>query len=655
MKPRRVVFLCILFASAALLLAPAARVKSIQDQPAAKAEWTLMMYMDADNDLELAQMDDLKEMLAAGSTKDVNIVVLADRHPGGDGRKFTNDPIANLKNWTTAKLLYVEHEHLDELADWGEVDMGDPATLKKFLQTAMKEYPAQRYGVIFEDHGTGWPGACADDTNGGDMLTNDEIAASLKEVTATSGKLELIGFDACLMGNLEAAKAMAPYGHVMVASEELEPGEGWNFTPTLQTLGRNPKMSGAELGRVIADAFNDYFLKSGDEDRRNTGLAITLGVVNLDQIPALEKAVSDFGTADQAALAKEGRQSFLKFAEARSHAEEYGKVGQDEGTAHYDLLQLAQNVKQRAPNSEAAKSADAVIQAIRSAIIYRIHGRARPNANGISIFFPGDRETLTDKQGKADYAHTAFSLSGKWLPFLNLYTGDDAQDSEAPELADLKTNDEDMQATDVAMVTAQVKADDIDEATFVLASVHDNNRTIIGSLPAEPDEKGQLKESWDGEWFTIGDEQTELICPLTDFEQLDEKEDTYLAEVPAQVRFKGTNDWFSVSLYFYLDFNDKNEDVTGEFIYAFEDTKYGPREIELQAGDDVRPQYLIIDAKGKEQFVASSDKDQTLHLRSVEDLKVGRQRVPKGTYEIGFVVTDFAGNSSNKFTSVKIE
>ena len=130
--------------------------------------------------------------------------------------KYTNEPIANLKDWTTAKLLSVEHNHLEELDDWGEVNMGDPATLKKFLQTAIKSFPANRYGIIFEDHGTGWPGACGDESNDDDMLTSDEIAASLKQVTATTGKFELIGFDACLMGNFEVARAMAPYGHVMV-------------------------------------------------------------------------------------------------------------------------------------------------------------------------------------------------------------------------------------------------------------------------------------------------------------------------------------------------------------------------------------------------------------------------------------------------------
>ena len=654
MNPRRYICVCalVLFALAIYPFYPHA--KSAQE-PATQAEWTLMMYMDADNDLELDQMHDLLEMIAAGSSKEVNVVVLADRHPNGDGRKYTNEPIANIKNWTTAKLFYVKHNELEELADWGEVDMGDPATLKKFLQTATKAYPAKKYGVIFEDHGTGWPGACVDESNGQDMLTNEEIGASLKDVTAETGKFELIGFDACLMGNLEAARAMAPYGHVMVASEEVEPGAGWYFTPMLMSLEKSPQMSGLEFGHVIVDTYNDYFMKSKHEDRREEGMGITLGVISLDQLGPLEKAVNDFSAQNQAALTKDARASWLKIARARSRAEEYGKTGNGAGMGDYDLLDLAQNVKQQPPSPEAARSADAIIQALGNVVVYSIHGKARPNSHGLSIFFPTNKEELTNSYGKAEYPRVAFSQSGKWFPFLAAYTGLDAQDGQAPDLENVESNDADMKSGDVASVTADVKGDDVDEATFVLGSLHDKEEIIIGSIPAAPDEKGALKESWDGAWFTIGNDQNELVCPITDFEELDEKEGSYLAEVPAQVRLHGTDEWFEMSLYFYLDFNQKSEAVTGEFIYAFEETKYGPREIELEAGDDVRPVYYMIDDKGKEHFIASEDKDHILHLRSVEDLRVGRQRVPKGDYEIGFVVKDFAGNTSEKFTSVKVE
>ena len=67
------------------------------------------------------------------------------------------------------------------------------------------------------------------------------------------------------------------------------------------------------------------------------------------------------------------------------------------------------------------------------------------------------------------------------------------------------------------------------------------------------------------------------------------------------------------------------------------------------------PIYYRIDDKGKEHFLASDEKSQILHLRSVDDLKAGRQRGPAGNYEIGFVVKDFADNKTEKFTPVKIE
>ena len=50
----------------------------------APTEWTLMFYMDSDNNLEDPQMQDLVEMMAVGSSANVNIIVLADRNVKGD-------------------------------------------------------------------------------------------------------------------------------------------------------------------------------------------------------------------------------------------------------------------------------------------------------------------------------------------------------------------------------------------------------------------------------------------------------------------------------------------------------------------------------------------------------------------------------------------
>ena len=45
------------------------------------AEWTVMVYLDADNNLESAGIDDINEMEIVGSTTEVNVVVQVDRIP----------------------------------------------------------------------------------------------------------------------------------------------------------------------------------------------------------------------------------------------------------------------------------------------------------------------------------------------------------------------------------------------------------------------------------------------------------------------------------------------------------------------------------------------------------------------------------------------
>lgn len=81
------------------------------------------------------------------------------------------------------------------------------------------------------DHGGGWTGMGADETNDEDGLGIDEIAQGLDEGMAAAGvsTLDLLGFDACLMATYEVASTLAPYADYMVASEELEPGHGWNY------------------------------------------------------------------------------------------------------------------------------------------------------------------------------------------------------------------------------------------------------------------------------------------------------------------------------------------------------------------------------------------------------------------------------------------
>ncbi|MBV9240613.1 MAG: hypothetical protein JO314_01275 [Acidobacteria bacterium] len=641
MKPRKTTLLCFLAACAAVVFVAAPNLRAQTPE----ADWTWMIYMDSDNNLEAAQMHDIAEMMAVGSTEKVNIVMLVDRSDKTspeDG--YYRGPVGGLKDWTTAKLLYVEKGKLRELADWGEVNMGDPATLTKFLDAAAKQFPAKHKALTFSDHGAGWVGIVSDESAGGDSLDTVELQTALKQEAPVTGKFDMIGFDACMMANFEAAKAVAPFAKIMVASEELEPGNGWYYTPIMGALTQHPEMDGTALGKVIIDEYKKFYVGPNEGNRDKT---VTLSELGLDKMAGLESAVSALGTRNDIFMKSAGRNSWLQTARARSKTEEFG-VHNGDHFNYYDLIDYAENLKRAQPDADTIKSADSLIAAVHSAVLYNVKGAAHPNANGLTIYFPPDQQNAN-----GDYAATPFSQSGKWLPFIADYINDDKGDTAPPALdPPAETNPEEAQGQTIT-VTAQVKADDIDEATFVLAETEGDQQVIIGAIPTEPDEKGVLKEEWDGTWFSIGDGQKELICPMTNFEQVEDGKEVYLAEVPAQVRYKGGTRWHDVTLYFYVTF--KGDDATGEFVYAFEFNGKQAREVDIGAGDSIRPVYLTNAKEGEWATVASDDPADILNVKTDDNITVGMSRVPAGKYKIGFTVTDYSGNTAEKFVDVTVD
>lgn len=635
----------------ALLFAAAAPLDARAAAAAERAQWTLLFYLAADNDLEAAQMRDLAEMLAVGSTADVHVVVLADRHPGGAG-KYGNDAVANVPNWTTAKLLHVQRGALRELADWGEVNMGDPATLDRLLQFAAREFPATRYGIVFGNHGLGWSGTAVDESSSNDSLTTLELASALAPFVTAHGPLELIGFDSCLMGNLEVAKAVASFGRVMVASEEIEPDDGWNYTAVLGGVTATPSMSGAALGRVIVDSFRDQYTGAGAAKHGDIAKGITLAVVALDRIAPLEQAVAALAGAVDASVARGGRDAWLRVARARAATESYGRSAATPNPEVYDLVDAATNLRAQSADPAVAAAADAVLAATRSAVVHSVRGEARPKASGLSLFFPPD-EKMLDARGETAYGETTFAQANRWYPWLRRYATTAGRDTDKPELAAVSTSAE-VQAPDATVdIASELRADDLDDARFVLAIGGAERPTIVGSLPAEPADDGTLTETWDGAWFAIGNDARRVIVPITDFEELDDADDVYWALVPVQVRLAGTREWLDVTAYFELDFT--GDEVAGEFVYAVDESGHAARELDLDEGDEVRPVYLTIADDGTENFAPSTDASQVIRLGADADLTIDRPRVAPGRWLVGFVARDLAGNVSEQYTELEVE
>lgn len=614
----------------------------------APAEWTVMFYMDSDNDLELPQMIDLTEMMAVGSSSSVNIIVLADRHTSGDeDNKYTNRGVGGLANWTTAKYMVVEKGRLRELADLGELNMGDPNNLASFVETASKSFPAKKYGLVFGDHGSGWPGILHDEGNNTDGLTMSELSAGLARATKATGKLEMIGFDACLMGNFEVARTVAPFAKVLIGSQELEPGSGWDYKALFTRINADPTIDGFGFGRATVDTFRDFYTQAAEGNR---DASITLSLTDLGKIDTLNSAINELSASSQAFIKAGGRPNILKIAGARSKTEDFGG---SEGGKHeaefFDLLQYARNIKAASGDPSIARSADAVVAAAKAAVVYKANGAAHPNANGLSIYFPNKAKTIME----SGYAKAPFASGLKWSGLLMDYTGIIVADTAKPELKPAVTTNPQLAQNASVVITSSVKGDDIEEASFILAEQGKDETIIIGEIPTEPDEKGILREEWDGTWFSISDGKNELICPITDFFEIDDEKDVYYVEVPAQVQYKGRKEWNDITMYFVLDIND--DEVTGEFVYAFQNKNGQKSEVEIEVGDMIRPVYLSVDANGDVEEVAHTDPADLLRITADDGITVGMTDVAAGDYLLGFLVTDYSGNESDELIEVTVK
>jgi len=262
-----------------LCLALLAAIASMGAPAVAAANWTVMVYVDADNNLEDYGILNVNQMERAPDSDDVNFVVLMDRTPGYNTSnndwetarhfKIVNDPDAPEDEGEEVTGTIVSDSTDDPNPnDIGEADMSSPDTLVSFVNWAKTTYPAQHYALVMWDHGDGWrnkstsitKGVCEDDTNGG-IMTTEGLQIALANIKSLLGKnLDVLAFDACEMSSAEVIYAASGYVNYFVGSEIDMPASGLAYQWLRTNLGRFPAQSARELSDNIADAGSPQML-----------------------------------------------------------------------------------------------------------------------------------------------------------------------------------------------------------------------------------------------------------------------------------------------------------------------------------------------------------------------------------------------------------
>ncbi len=340
-----------------------ARPKDIKE-----GTWTVFVYL-CGSDLETnggAATADMNEMKKASGGENVRFVV----ETGGakqwrgkvDGKKLTRHVIQN--------------GAISEVDSVKAADMGEPNTLSDFLTWGLKTYPSEHMGLIMWDHGGGSiSGVCFDECNKYDSLLLRELELSMAKTALTMWKkFDFVGFDACLMGTLETANMFASYADYMIASQEVEPGTGWEYSSIVKYLSEHPKCTGDELGKALCDSY------LGSLPERSVATA-TLSVIDLSQIDGLLQSFYNFSEemfesgSDQGTLATMTR--------GIRSAECYGTNNWMEG--YTNMVDLGGMVNACAA---VTPSADDVRDALSKAVTYQVRGRSHRGSSGLSVYYP---------------------------------------------------------------------------------------------------------------------------------------------------------------------------------------------------------------------------------------------------------------------------
>ena len=271
---------------------------------------------------------------------------------------------------------------LDTLPD---ADMGSQSTLADFLRYGENNFQADHRIFVFWDHGGGSVhGICFDERTGNSLSLNEvqQAFAGVYGEEPEQPPFEIIGFDACLMATFDTASSIQNFSKYMVASEEVEPGNGWNYTGWVGALAKNPAIGGAGLGKEICDTYLQGCRQYGTDD------TATLSVVDLSKIPYLDVTYEAFGLEALNKARAEGKNFFSVYGRNAKRAENYGGNNRQSGyTNMVDLGDLATQSKSLLPNS----SPD-LISAIDEAVVYKVNGDYRDKGSGISGFYSYDGE-----------------------------------------------------------------------------------------------------------------------------------------------------------------------------------------------------------------------------------------------------------------------
>lgn len=427
--------------------------------PTKPRTWTFMVYMAGDNgkvfqtakgplrlmaEMTTAGYKDIWKMGQVGSTSSVAVTCLFDTLHGSylvevrKGNGMANSRVEALP----------------------AVNMGDPESLRDFIIRSVTQYPAQHYALVLWNHGMGWldvdvyagvrgasegraaaqggeavaaparralfrstPARVAGgaqtrpiafDDSSMDFLDTEGLRSALCEAEAATGRrLDLVGMDACLMAMIEGARELAPFTDYFVASQEVEPMDGWPYAAILKAVNARPSMSPGALAEVVVD---EYAGNYGGKSRAAVNQPVTQSAIvtaNTEATEQLARELVDALMQDPApalrSMTQKAAERALTFQD-RNYRDLGSFAANLVDEAGWELHRNAGKVK-----AAAGALAGHLAQRGDEAPVLRVGcGPGYERATGLSVFLPRALSPMRREEAMKAYRKLLFSQRTGW-------------------------------------------------------------------------------------------------------------------------------------------------------------------------------------------------------------------------------------------------
>ncbi len=275
----------------------------VNPSPSTTKEWTIMLFAAADNDLEEPTFNNVNELELTGSSDRVNMVAQTDWwHHSGDAESLVTGE--GIGRWYITKDTDMVHIKSTLVGTVEEANTGTAEAIRDFVVWAVANYPASKYMLIVGSHGSGWRKGREIEKKGfGQDYTTDPSKASIMDLadlktilpaiysTLGNKKLDVFGIDACLNGMVDVAYLLKDYADILIASEDVIPGDGYPYTAFAAEIVATPTMTARELALfIVAKYYEKYY-----NQRSSTLAALDLSKIDAlaDSVKALAGSFSD--------------------------------------------------------------------------------------------------------------------------------------------------------------------------------------------------------------------------------------------------------------------------------------------------------------------------------------------------------------------------